>query len=136
MKLVDILPTAGFLGSALYLLMTGIVADLAAVALIVFLALVIIIFVIIAFLAWSAVAYSLMTPFMVSALFTIWSSSLAVYTYYLNQRAMKNRKFSSPWIIVCLVCLWIPILDIPAIAILRNRVKKNLIFGDKPVIVP
>ncbi|MCQ2798988.1 MAG: hypothetical protein MJ220_03805 [Bacilli bacterium] len=135
-KLVDLLPTIAILFIAFFLLVAGAALDVLSIMLIPVIAVVIIIFVIMAFLGFSIVMYASSLPFMASALFLMWSSSLTLFTYYMNQRTVKNRKFSNPLIVVCLVFLWIPVLDIIAMAIIRRYSQKNAVLGDKPVIVP
>lgn len=135
-KLVDLFPTIAILFIAFLFLIAGTALDIMSVLLIAVIAVVIIIFVIMAFLGFSVVMYASSLPFMASALFLMWSSSLTVFTYYMNQRTVKNRKFSNPLIVACLVFLWIPVLDIIAMAIIRRYSQKNAVLGDKPVIVP
>lgn len=135
-KLVDLFPTIAILFMAFFFLIAGMALDITSVLLIAFIAVVIIIFAIMALLGFSIVLYASSLSFMTSALFLMWSSSLTLFTYYMNQRTVKNRKFSNQLIVVCLVFLWIPVLDIIAMVIIRRYSQKNAVLGDKPVIVP
>lgn len=134
MKILDIIPTIALLSIALICGIIGALMDAVAIFLLAFIAVVVVIFMIMALLAGSMIVYMVSAIPMMGALFCIWSSSLSVFTYFINQRAMKNRKIKNPLIIACLVCLWFPIVDIPALIILKNKSKSNEVFSDIPVI--
>ena len=64
----------------------------------------------------------------------IYSGNMCLFSFYLNQRKMNNKKFSKKMIVVYMVLLFVPILDIVAIHLLTSIADKNEILGDKPVI--
>ena len=141
MKIVDIIPSLVLLGIAFYLILVGtalgILSILVSFMLLPFLvfSIAIIIGLTIGGPLATIASYALSLPFTTSALLCIWSSSLSIFTYYINQRAMKNRRFASATIIICLIGLWIPVVDIAAMAILKNKEKNNNVLSEKPVIV-
>mgnify|MGYP003292383259 CR=1 FL=1 len=134
-KLIDIIPSITSLAITLLLFAGGIVSGVYAIISLSIIPLFFCVFLVtLYFLGTSILSYASASQFMISASLCIFSTSLIVFTYYINQRAVKNRKFLNPLIIVSLICLWIPILDIVAIVILKIKAKNNQIFSDIPVV--
>ena len=61
-------------------------------------------------------------------------SSLITFSYYMNQRVVKNRKFSNNIVVVCMVLLWIPFANVIALIAIKIIDLKSGIFGDVPLI--
>lgn len=134
LKMADMVPVIALLAIVVFFWIIGTALGGFAVLLILCIVVVIIVFVIMSLLALGMVSYASSIPFMMAALFCIWGTSLCAFTYFVNQRYMKNRRFKNPFIIVCLICLFVPVLDIAALVILKNESKNNSILSDKPVI--
>ena len=87
-----------------------------------------------AFVLSSLLMFGIADLFFILFQLSNWSDSLTVFSYYINQRKVLNRKFKNIYIIICLICLWFPVLDIISLIILNRFNKNNLIFSDIPII--
>lgn len=105
-----------------------------AVALLPVIAVVIVALAVVGFAFGFGATFALGVSSMASGYIVALSDSLVVFNYYLNQRTMNNTKFLKKITILYLVMLWIPILDIPAMYLLKNLADKGQLFSDQPVI--
>ena len=134
MKIVDSVPAFLTLVSAVVYLILGSLFGWMIIIGLLFLVVVIMIFVVLGSIGISAFSYFFAAELLASALFFIWGDSLTLFNYYMEQRLIKNKKFSRPLVVMCLVFLWIPLLDMPATFILKSLSKKDDIYSDKQVI--
>lgn len=65
---------------------------------------------------------------------SILGPNMTLFGYLYKQRIVKNKAFYNPMISVCLLLLFIPVLDLVGIIILKIQHNKNGIFSEKPFV--
>ncbi len=132
-KLFDALPIMGvWTVSCLYMII-GIAFSIFSVLLIFLIVVIVVFFVIFAFNLISGMLYFASASLFIIAALCFLGNSVAVFTYYMNQRKVKNRKFKNKAIVLCMFLLWIPVISIPATFVLRGINKTDGVLGDEPL---
>ena len=134
MKIIDSIATLGLLISSAVYFIVGTALGVASAMLIVCIAVIVIFFVMIAFAAVGVAAYLYGAGLFGAAVLSIFGDPLTIFSYYMNQRIVKNRRLLNKFVVVCMVLLWIPILNIPTLFVLRSIEKKRGVLGEKPVV--
>lgn len=133
MKLVDMLPTIVLFAASVFYFVASTLLGAMAFFLTAFIVVIVIFFVIFAFLLVAMFGYLFSAGLFLTSIGSIYGNTMCLFTYYMNQRKVKNRKFSSARVVVCLVLLWFPITNIFSVFALRKIEKKQGIFSATPV---